>query len=221
MSKIKMQERIVLEKIKAFKNRPFGSVRADSQFKGMDYSIILLTAECAKDTRIMELLGRWRKENENWYLSQFEVTTERTTKWFIDKLTNVPDRLLFIIKSGSDYVGHVGLFRFNFNEATCEIDNILRGENKYPGIIGSAIIEMMKWGAANLGLEGYTLKVLSDNPRAIRLYEKIGYVETMRIPLIRIQGKDGLEWTEAPDGYKGPVTREYVTMTLKDKAVLV
>lgn len=36
MSKIKLPEKAVLEKIRIFKHKPFGTVRADSQFNGMD-----------------------------------------------------------------------------------------------------------------------------------------------------------------------------------------
>jgi len=205
------QEKL-LTVIKEMKHKKFGSVTIGADLKGLPYKIILLSADCAEDRGLMETVGRWRKKNEMWFLSQFPVTVERTTCWFKDKVTAVPDRLLFIIKVGDEYIGHIGLFRFEFYKASCEIDNIVRGETKYPGIMGDAILHMMKWGIGALGIKEYTLKVLSDNERAIRLYNKIGYAETGRIPLIQVQGKDGLEWTEAPQGYSGEIKRAYVVM---------
>jgi len=176
------------------------------------FVIILLTSECAKNPDLMELLGRWRKENEAYYLSQFPISTERTTKWFIDKLVEVPDRMLFIIEISGKYIGHVGLFRFNFDKRTCEIDNILRGEKDFPGIMGCAVRGMTDWGRRNLKLRGYTLKVLSDNLSAIRFYQKLGYEEVSRIPLIQVSGRDGLEWSEAPQDYEGEAARYYIVM---------
>lgn len=206
----------LLAKIYDLKHFRFGEVTIDSTFNNLRYTLLLLTSDCSEDQSLMELIGRWRKENEMWYLSQFEVTTARTTKWFKERLIDAPDRMLFIIKVGNEYIGHAGLFRFNFDDQTCELDNILRGEKKYPGIMEDALVSIMKWGKRILKLKGYTLKVLSDNERAIRLYGRLGLSETERIPLIQVEGKDGLEWTEAPRGYAGPISRYYVVMTLTD-----
>ncbi|MCX5694155.1 MAG: GNAT family N-acetyltransferase [Candidatus Omnitrophica bacterium] len=204
---------LVLEKMKKLKYAPFGFTVQKCKLSGAEFEIILLTADCAKNIDLMDLLGKWRKENEQWYLSQFPVSVERTTKWFMGKLTEVPDRLLFIIKVSSKFIGHVGLFRFDFDNLTCEIDNILRGEGNYPGIMAASIKGMMAWAKSNLGLRGFTLKVLSDNPRAIKLYQKIGYREVTRIPLIQVDGQDGLEWIEAAQDYKGQAQRYYLVMS--------
>jgi len=203
---------LTLAKIKKLKLGSFGRTFIKCVYTDLWFEIILLTSDCAKSQDLMELLGRWRKENEGWYLSQFPVSTKRTRRWFIDKLIEVPDRMLFIIKISGKYVGHVGLFGFDFEKRTCEIDNILRGEKDFPGIMGCAVSGMMDWGKRNLELRGYTLKVLSDNLRAIRFYHKLGYHETSRIPLIQVNGRDGLEWAEAPPDYEGEATRYYVVM---------
>lgn len=204
---------LTLKKIKLLKYGAFGSTVIQCSYVNKGFELILLTAECAKDTGLMELLGKWRKENEHWYLSQFPVSTERTTKWFVEKLTQVPDRILFIIRIEGKYIGHVGLFRFDFADQDCEIDNILRGEKEYPGIMRCAVKGLMGWAISNLGLKGFSLKVLSDNPKAVKLYINLGYREISRIPLIQVSGKDGLEWTEAPQDYKGEAARYYVIMS--------
>ena len=195
-------ENLILEKIKGLKHEAFGRTAIKCKYADREFEIILLTSECAKSIDLMELLGRWRKENEHWYLSQFSVSTERTTKWFMEKLIEVPDRLLFMIKISGKYIGHVGLFRFDFHNLICEIDNILRGEKDCPGIMGDAVMGLMDWARSSLKLKGFTLKVLSDNSRAIKLYKNLGYQEVLRIPLIQVNGKDGLEWTEAQQDYK-------------------
>jgi len=203
---------LTLAKIKKLKHGGFGRTSIKCMYADLGFEIILLTSDCAKSQELMELLGRWRKENEAWYLSQFPVSIRRTTRWFVDKLIEVPDRMLFIIKISGKYVGHVGLFGFDFDKRTCEIDNILRGEKDFPGIMGCAVRGMMDWGGRNLKLRGYSLKVLSDILRAVRFYQKLGYQETSRIPLIQVNGRDGLEWAQAPQDYEGKAARYYVVM---------
>lgn len=202
----------VLAKIRELNSGHFDTVVIDCNFNKIKYKLILLTSECADNERLMDLIGKWRKENEKWFFSQFEVTTERTTKWFKEKVIETPGRMLFIIKADNEYIGHVGLFRFDFETRTCEIDNIVRGESKYPGIMGNAIMNMMDWGRINLGLVNYSLKTTSDNEKAIRLYNRLGFKETARIPLIQVEGKDGQEWTEAPEGYDRETFRYYIVM---------
>lgn len=202
----------ILRKNKKLKHKEFGSVRISSDFDGVPYEILLMTYDCADKAYLMELIGRWRKENERWFLSQFPVSVERTTKWFKEKVIDAPDRLLFVIKVHKDYIGHVGLFRFDFENKTCEIDNIVRGEASYPGIMGDAVRKMMEWGEKTLDLKGYSLKVLSNNERAIRLYDRLGFREVGRIPLVYVEGKDGRELVEAPNANKGKADNYYILM---------
>lgn len=212
MSQLENYQLMILTKIKKLKHVAFGEVVIGCRFHELDYKLILLTTDCASNRNLMELIGRWRKENEMWFLSQFNVTTERTSNWFKEKVIETPDRLLFIIKVDNEYIGHAGLFRFDFENKMCEIDNIVRGEPKYPGIMGNAVMNMMKWGRATLELTNYLLKVISDNERAVRFYKRLGFNEITRIPLIQVEGKDGMEWTEAPDGYNKKANRYYVVM---------
>jgi RimJ/RimL family protein N-acetyltransferase len=211
-------EKETFARLKAFKDSPFGEVRVKDAFNGVEYELLLLTGDRASDDEIINLLGRWRKENEDYFLGKFQVTMERTRAWFKNHLMEKPDRALFIVRAPDGYIGHVGLFRFESEIKSCEIDNIVRGEKKYPGIMGAAIISMMRWGKSALGIEGYTLKVLADNERAIRLYVKLGFVETGRIPLMLITGKDGPEWTEAPADWTGKPGRFYSVMTFRGSA---
>ncbi len=205
---------VILRKIKKLKQRNFGEIIIKCNFNNFDYVLLLLTADCERNSTLMELIGRWRKENEMWFLSQFPVTTERTTKWFKERVIDAPDRLLFLIKIDGKYLGHIGLFRFDFEKNTCEIDNIVRGEPDYPGIMGNAVLHMMGWGKNVLGLRCYLLKVISDNERAIRFYNRLGFKEVSRIPLIQVEGNDGLEWVEIPEGCRKDANRHYIVMKL-------
>ncbi|MCX6798439.1 MAG: GNAT family N-acetyltransferase [Candidatus Falkowbacteria bacterium] len=206
----------ILNGFQELKNGKFGEVRISCLFNGQKYQLILLTAECFNDIKLMELLSRWRKKHEFWFQAQFPISAERTIAWFKNKVIGAPDRLLFIIKVDDLYIGHVGLFRFNFENLTCEIDNIVRGEdNVVPGIIGDSVAKMMEWGKNNFGIKNYTLQTTSDNDKALRLYDKMGFVEIKRIPLLYQKTEEGGQWIEAPAEYNEPIKRYDVYMELK------
>ena len=127
------------------------------------------------------------------------------------------DRILFWVKTADGRpVGHVGLFRFDFESKSVEVDNIVRGEEGVaPGVIQTAIAAMLDWAFDELGCEATTLRVMSDNDRAIKLYRRLGYEEIARVPLQREQEGAVIHWVEvdAPDG--DPATARYfVTMRL-------
>jgi RimJ/RimL family protein N-acetyltransferase len=164
----------------------------------------------------VERLARWREGANAFFPAQFPVTVEGTRRWLVQGLLESPDRILFWVKAADGRpVGHVGLFRFDFDARGAEIDNIVRGEEGVlPGVIGSAIDALLGWGFTALGLQTAYLRVLSDNERALRLYRRLGFEETMRVPLAREQAGDVIRWVEVGGDYRLPVTRYFVTMRL-------
>ena len=94
-------------------------------------------------------------------------------------------------------VGHVGLFRFDFDGRSVEVDNIVRGEEGVaPGVMQTAIAAMLDWAFDALGCEATTLRVMSDNDRAVKLYRRLGYEEIARVPLRREQEGAVVHWVE-------------------------
>jgi perosamine synthetase len=215
MKEALLTKKSVLRKIKTLKEKPFGSTVTSGFIQGKPFRLILLTRECQSDRNTISLLAKWRKNNEVWFADQFPVTLKRTQAWFINRLIDTEDRLLFIIEVNDTYIGHVGLFRFDFRNRSCEIDNIVRGDKGYPGIIGAAITCLMRWGKDVLQLLGYTLETTSDNVRALRLYDRLGFIEHKRIPLRYNKTQEGGSWTVAPKQYKGSVKRYEVFMKQK------
>ncbi|HUD19802.1 MAG TPA: GNAT family N-acetyltransferase [Patescibacteria group bacterium] len=201
--------------IARLKNKSFGSVSIRGIIRRTNYDLILLTRDSITDDHIVALLSRWRKKHETWFPTQFPVTRKRTKGWLKNNVINTQDRLLFMIRVHDTYIGHVGLYRFDFEKKTCEIDNIVRGRKGYPGLVTAAIRQMMQWGMSTFGLNGYTLQTTSDNERALRLYNKLGFVETKRIRLIHRTTRDGGEWITAPMGYKRSIQRYDVFMKWK------
>lgn len=215
MDSIRFKDK-VLAGFQELKHKAFTEVKLPGVFQDQVYNLVLLTADCGDKVELMELLSRWRQKHEFWFQAQFPISVDRTTAWFRNKVTGMEDRILFIIEINGAHVGHVGLFRFDFDKEICEIDNIVRGEdNIMPGIMGDAIINLMNWGQATFGIKNYTLQTFSDNDRAMRLYNKLGFVETKRMPLIYQTTAEGGEWIEAPVGYSEPIVRYDVYMELR------
>ncbi|MEI7498651.1 MAG: GNAT family N-acetyltransferase [Candidatus Falkowbacteria bacterium] len=210
-----LQNEQVIAKINQLKKGKYCDVIIEREFAGHKYQLCFLTEDCAANEQLMKLMSEWRKKHEYWFQAQFSVSVERTTAWFRKKVIATEDRLLFMIMIDGKYIGHVGLFRFDFDKATCEIDNIVRGEDQvYPGLIGDSVLALMQWGKETLGLKNYTLQTTSDNERALRLYQRLGFVETKRIPLIYQKTEEGGEWVEVPVGHNKPIERYDVFMEL-------
>ena len=92
-----------------------------------------------EDQEIIRLCAKWRKQHEDWFPARFTVTVDGTARWLKNGVVETPDRLLFMISVNEAYLGHVGLFRFEFDDEDCEIDNIVRGEAGYPGLMGTPL----------------------------------------------------------------------------------
>lgn len=182
------------------KQPPFGRVRIPGNIGTNTFFLTCITYDCLNDPMIISLLSRWRKENEYWFQAQFPMTDDRTKSWLQQRVLDVPDRILFLIDVGNHFVGHVGLFRYNQNQHTIDIDNIVRGETQYPGIMSEALRVLMNWGINDLGIKGYTLQTTSDNKKALAMYNRLGFSEVKRIPLVYTKTAEGGEWTETEDG---------------------
>jgi len=199
--------------IKKLKNRPYGNIKIKCDFNGLKYELLLLTKETTNNIKIVRLLAVWRKKSEKWFLKQFKITLKGTRLWLNNNVIKTPDRLLFMISVKNKYIGHIGLFRFNFNNHNCEIDNIVRGEKNYKGIMGNAIAHMMVWGKKNLLLKKYTLQTASDNKKALTLYKRLGFYESKRTPLVYIKRDNIGEWIKTPKNYQKKIKRYNISMT--------
>jgi RimJ/RimL family protein N-acetyltransferase len=175
-----------------------------------------VTWQDAERAEAIRLLARWREGANAFFPAQFPVTLAGTQRWVVKQLLEVPDRILFWVKSrDGTAIGHVGLFRFEWDEPSVEIDNIVRGEpGVLPGIIHSSLTALLNWTFEMLDVAAVCLRVLSDNERALKLYDGLGFEETMRMPLVRQQDGDVVRWVEVDGDYRKPVTRYFVTMRL-------
>jgi RimJ/RimL family protein N-acetyltransferase len=181
-------------------------------FGKVNYFLLLISDQHELDKQLIKLLALWRKQHEHWFPAIFPVTLEGTKRWLRDKVINEPGRILFMIKVKNQYIGHIGLYRFNSQNNSCEIDNIVRGVNRYPGIMENAISHLMRWGQTEFGIKTFMLSTASDNKKALRLYLRLGFFEVKRLPMIRIIKSDRIEWQNAPKEYTGIIKRHNIIM---------
>lgn len=175
-----------------------------------------LTWSDAEQPEAVHILADWRKKANPFFPAQFPVTEEGTHRWLVHSTLEVPDRLLlWAVSTDGRRIGHLGLFRFDFAERTVELDNVVRGvEGVVPGLMQAAVDSLLNWTFETLAAEAVYLRVLSDNDRALRLYQRCGFQETMRMPLVREQEGEVVRWVEAKPDHRRPVTRYFVTMRL-------
>ncbi|MGE3713470.1 MAG: GNAT family N-acetyltransferase, partial [Alphaproteobacteria bacterium] len=178
--------------------------------------LVSITKDSVCNDAHVQLLMNWRDANQDAFPAKFKVTFEGTRNWTQKQLIDLDDRILFFIQNKKDrsLVGHVGLFRFDFSKKHCEMDNIIRGDAKAPkGIMTASCAALMQWTRNTLNIKDIYLRVMSNNPRAIKLYEQLNFKETLRVPLYKESGANGSEhWHEVVGDPYQQAERYFVTM---------
>jgi len=97
--------------------------------------------------------------------------------------------LVIVEQATGEPAGEVVLNEFDPTEESCNFRIALRGPAWYGrGLGGEATRLIVEHGLGTVGLRRITLSVLRRNPRAIRAYEKAGFVVTGEWP------EDGEHW---------------------------
>ena len=143
----------------------------------------------ADDEALIRDLASWRQAAALAYPTRFPVTIEGTRTWLKDKLLAVEDRILFLVLDRHGYrVGHLGFASCLNDKCAMEVDNVVRGvPGSSRGIMSEAMRAIVIWAHNNFWPDEIFLRVLSDNPRAIAFYERLGYKLTESLPLRRHQ----------------------------------
>lgn len=172
-------------------------------------------SEChANNPAVVRLLTEFRKPITT-FPAIFEVTEERTHRWLRTHLLDVPDRILFFVTNNQGrIIGHAGFAHCLNPERTMELDNIIRGvPDMEPGLMSAAVGQLVHWANTTFRPADVVLKVMQNNPQAIRFYERLGFVVTASQPLRRVElpNEIRLEPFE-PTADEQPVDH-YLTMT--------
>lgn len=181
---------------------------------GKKLKMYVATAKLLENSGVISSLAVWRQKSNFWFPSQFKVTLEGTKKWALDQLLKKKDRILFFlqVEGGKKPFGHIGLYRFDYEKKSCEIDNVIRGENSESskGGMTTGLQILIDWTFKYLGIDFLYLRVFSDNSRAIKLYKRLGFSEVNRVPLFKSINDGVVSWVEEEN--KESTDRYFVTM---------
>ncbi len=169
----------------------------------------------AVDPDIIERLMKWRTMYMEYFLTQFPVSFERTSRWLSEIVIPQDDRILFLIYDDRyQIVGNFGVC--DINVETAELDNIIKGEtSKTPELMFFCELALLNWIYRDLHIDKAILHVFSNNLRAIKLYEKAGFTKGKFYNLTRISNEDDIRYVNDNDGSEGEyVDFKYLEMVL-------
>jgi ribosomal-protein-alanine N-acetyltransferase len=113
------------------------------------------------------------------YLVGFSAGYSRANlEAWIKTHSNRADEVLWTIadKATDRSIGHVGLYRIDNRVRKAEFGIVVGDRSRWNSGLGHRITDaVLGWAFAQLNLHKVTLTVLMDNPRAIHLYEAIGF----------------------------------------------
>lgn len=103
-----------------------------------------------------------------------QFTYEQELEWVKRKLENNACIFSMIEKNTGEYIGNIEIMHIDNNIGEIGISITANKQDKHYGT--EAMKRIIEYGYSKLGLEGFDLNVYSTNPRAIRCYEKVGFV---------------------------------------------
>ena len=113
-------------------------------------------------------------QEEHWYESNLKAGEEQA--WAIDAQPTD------VTMGPWDHIGSCGFLKINWRNRHAEV-GILIGAREYwgQGHGTDAMRTLVNWGFNTLNLNRVYLRVFADNARAIRCYQKVGFVEEGRL----------------------------------------
>ena len=164
------------------------------------------------DSDLIGKLTEWRNLNVEVYPTQFESTFNSTHSWLDKNLLEVPDRILFLVVDNTGKViGHLGFNGCLKEDFMFEIDNVIRGVHGVAGgLFSKALKALMEWARRSMNVNGFYLRVMDDNIKAINFYKRNKFEEDQLIPLVRENNDEMISYREANAGEA--VTKHFLRM---------
>lgn len=166
-----------------------------------------------QDDADLDRLSRWRNANHGAFLTEFEATPKRTSRWLSEVVAPDDSRILFMLDDpNGSTVGYMGLAFIDWDKRKVEADAIVRAEPAPKGIAREALLTLLDWARFTLGLDSVGVRVRADNP-ALAFYRNLGFVESRRVPLRKEALDDMHVLVEAPDEPDPPTYLVHMRLT--------
>ncbi len=141
------------------------------------HELILRNADVSEAKMLLEYLKTTCGETRYLVKEPEEITlTLEEEKAFIEKQNSSENSLLMIGLLDGEYVGNCSLMEMGAKRYKHRVGMGIALYQKYTGLgIGKVMIENLFEIAREKGLEQIELEVVTDNERAIALYQKMGF----------------------------------------------
>lgn len=148
----------------------------------------------ASNMEIVSELTAWRQQYMRYFLTQFEVTVQRTRAWLENIVIPSSDRILFVIfLTSGEAVGNFGVC--NMTASSGELDNLVRGKKGGdPRLIFYSELALLSWMFGRLDYRTSNLHVFSNNKPTIKLHSSVGFSALQSIRLTQRKLPDLTEY---------------------------
>ncbi|WP_198266385.1 GNAT family N-acetyltransferase [sulfur-oxidizing endosymbiont of Gigantopelta aegis] len=141
----------------------------------------------------------WRNSNKEFFLTQFNATSERTRQWLENTVLSSATQMMFLIYSEGTLLGHYG-FKELSNESVL-LDNAMRGERGgHPKLIEYAALALIKWLFEMFEVNEIYGYIIAKNPMAIKLNRALGFTFKEKLPLHKEIDGDETKWLMGKQG---------------------
>lgn len=165
---------------------------------------------------IAKLLSKWRNNNKNCFLTEFEVTEDSTLSWINDFWLSSDNQELFLVEFENRFVGHFGYK--NLTENSVLLDNAIRGESggeaKLFYYVGLTLID---WIFKNTGVNKIDGAVFDDNIPAIMMNRQLGFEGWEKVILKKVKDKDNISWEKTVISNEHDVLRSMFEIHINKK----
>lgn len=130
----------------------------------------------------LETTLSWRNRDDArvWFKSSSLISFDQHLSWY-QRYREKDDDFLFVVEVGNKAVGQASVYDIDWTTGQAEVGRFLVAPSASgKGYIGQACGQLVQFCIEKLGLKYLYLEVLEGNERAIRVYERNGFVEELR-----------------------------------------
>ena len=109
--------------------------------------------------------------------ARFPVSMHDERAWVLQASGGENDKAFAIETAEGEHIGNTGLHHIHYLDRNAELGILIGAKQRWSQGYGTdAILTLLKFAFEEMGLHRVYLRVDADNPRAIRCYEKCGFV---------------------------------------------
>ena len=174
-----------------------------------------ITDKSLDETQIILKLTQWRRENSQYFQTQFDPTPERTKNWLKNVVLPNDKVILFLVYYNDELVGHYG-FK-DITEVMASADNLLIGENKIRGPVSLLTMRtMLQWGFNELKLNEITGTVLKSNRAALLINKRLYFREVRNALVAKTSNNGEISLVEMPSAENYDDMNVYISLKKED-----